>query len=163
MLPFYCSGRCPRSSRMRGHRLLIVTLGELPILIPHYYDIILLYCIVLYCIVLCWWGRHCCPMHYDRFKIYCAPPNLGITRTWICRLNFAQRFIFSGLRFFNEPEISNPQLKVPPGGLVLRNFTSWKKFIDLSRVWTHEPWILRRARYPETTEADITNYILTKL
>ena len=40
------------------------------------------------------------------FKIYCAPPNLGI-RTWICRLYFAQRPIFSGLRFFNEPEISD--------------------------------------------------------
>ena len=36
---------------------------------------------------------------------YCAPPNLGITRMWICRLNFAQRPIFSGLSFFNEPEI----------------------------------------------------------
>ena len=41
------------------------------------------------------------------FKINCAPSNLGITRTWICRLNFAQRPIFSGLRFFNEPEISD--------------------------------------------------------
>ena len=40
-------------------------------------------------------------------EIYCAPPNLGVTRTWICRLNFAQRPIFSGLRFFNEPEISD--------------------------------------------------------
>ena len=41
------------------------------------------------------------------FQIYYAPPNLGITRTWIYRLNFAQRPIFSGLRFFNEPEISD--------------------------------------------------------
>ena len=32
-----------------------------------------LYCIVLYCIVLYWWGGHCCPMHCDLFKIYCAP------------------------------------------------------------------------------------------
>ena len=45
-------------------------------------------------------------MHCDVFKIYCAPANLGISRTSICRLNFAQRPIFSGLRFFNEPEIS---------------------------------------------------------
>ena len=39
-------------------------------------------------------------------------PNLD-PRTWICRLNFAQRPIFSGLRFFNEPEISDvvPSLK----------------------------------------------------
>ena len=41
------------------------------------------------------------------FQIYCAPPNLGITRTWMCWLNFAQRPIFSGLRFFNESEISD--------------------------------------------------------
>ena len=41
------------------------------------------------------------------FKIYCAPPNLGITRTWILRLNFAQRPIFSSLSFFNEHEISD--------------------------------------------------------
>ena len=34
---------------------------------------------------------------------------------------------FSGLRFFNEPEISDSgPPKVPPGGLVLRIFTSWK-------------------------------------
>ena len=32
-------------------------------------------------IVLYWWGGHCCPMHCDIFKIYCAPSNLGITRT----------------------------------------------------------------------------------
>ena len=61
-----------------------------------------LYCIVLYCIaciVLYWivlysWGGHCCPMHCDLFEIYCAPPNLDITRTRICSLNFAQRPIF---------------------------------------------------------------------
>ena len=27
-------------------------------------------------IVMCWWGGHCCLMHCDFFKIYCAPPNL---------------------------------------------------------------------------------------
>ena len=47
-----------------------------------------------HCIVLFWWSGDCCPMLCDLFKIYCAPPNLGITRTWICRLNFAQRPIF---------------------------------------------------------------------
>ena len=46
-------------------------------------------------------------MHWDLFIIYCAPPNLGIIGTWICRLNFAQRLFFSGLRFFNEPDISD--------------------------------------------------------
>ena len=29
------------------------------------------------CIVLYWRGGHCCRMHCDLFKIYCAPPNLG--------------------------------------------------------------------------------------
>ena len=74
------------------------------------------------------------------FKINCAPPNLVI-RTWLCRLNFAQRLFFSGLRFFNEPEIQirDPQLKVPPGGLVLRIFTSWKNPSTLSDL---KPWIL---------------------
>ena len=53
-----------------------------------------------------WWGGHCCPMHCDLSKTYCASPNLGIIMTWICRLNLSQRPIFSGLRFFNKPEIS---------------------------------------------------------
>ena len=80
------------------------------------------------CIVLYRWGGHCCPIYCNHFKINFALPNLGITRTWICQLNFAQRPIFLGLRFFNKPEISDsgPQLIVPPGGLVLRIFTSWK-------------------------------------
>ena len=87
-----------------------------------------MYGVYYYSIVFYWRGGHCCPTHCGFFKIYCAPPNLGITRTWICRLNFAQRPIFSGLRIFNEPEISDSgsQLKVPPGRLVLRISTSWK-------------------------------------
>ena len=70
------------------------------------------------------------------FKIYCSPPNLGITRTWICRLNFAQRPIFSSRR------------------TCAQDFYVLKKSIDVSRVWTREPWISRRTRYPETTEYD---------
>ena len=81
-----------------------------------YWNLTLRFILALLLRVLFWWGGHCCPM-----QIYCAPPNLGITRTWICRLNFARRPIFSGLRFFNEPEILDP-----PGGLVLRIFTSWE-------------------------------------
>ena len=79
--------------------------------------------IVLYCC-----SGHCCPMHCDLFKNYCAPPNLGITRTSICRLNFARRPIFSGLSSLTslKSQTRNPQLKVLPGGLVLRIFTSWK-------------------------------------
>ena len=67
-----------------------------------------LHTIILY-LYLFGWGDHWCPMHCSNlfFQIYCAPPNLGITRTCIYRLDFAQRPIYSGLRFFNEPEISD--------------------------------------------------------
>ena len=60
-------------------------------------------------------------------NIHCAPPNLNI-RTWICRLNFAHRPMFSGLRFLTslKSQTQDPQLKLPPRGLVLRIFTSWK-------------------------------------
>ena len=71
---------------------------------------------VVYCIVLYWKGGHCCSIHCDLVKIYCAPSNLCITKTWICGLNFAQRPSFSGLRFFNVNVIpdSDFQLKLPP-------------------------------------------------
>ena len=59
-------------------------------------------CSVLYCIVLKGWSLHSNALRL--FHIYCAPPNLGI-RTRIFRLDFAQRSIFLGLMFFNEPEI----------------------------------------------------------
>ena len=122
-----------QSCKIRIQMFVYVTRGVFNYLIVFYVlYCIVLYCIVLYCIVLCcvvlccvalycivlccivlycivlffWWGGHCYPMHCDLFKIYCAPPNLGI-RTWIWRLNFAQRPIFSGFRFFNEPEISD--------------------------------------------------------
>ena len=92
-------------------------------------------------------------MHCDFFKIYCASPNLGITRVWICLLNLVQRPIFSASG--SEISDSGPLFKVPPGGLVLRLFTSWKNpSTSASRVCTREPWISRRACYPETTEAD---------
>ena len=70
------------------------------------------------------------PNALRQFKIYSAPSNLGITRTWICRLNFVQRPIFffqvwASLTSFKS-QTWDPQLKVLPGGLVLRIFTSWK-------------------------------------
>ena len=54
--------------------------------------------------------------------------NLGITRTWICRLNFAQRPIFQACGSLTslKSQTRDPQLKVPSGGLVIRIFTSWK-------------------------------------
>ena len=90
------------------------------------------------------------------FMIYCASQNLGITRTWICRLNFPQRPVFSGLMFFNEPEISDsePPALSPSRRTCAHDFYVLKKSIDVSRVWTLKPWISRRERYPETTEAD---------
>ena len=88
------------------------------------------------------------------FKIYCAPSSSGITRRWVCRLNFAQRPIFSGLRFFKESEIWDSGFPAYRPSRRVRIFTSWKKSINLSRIWTREPWISTRARYPETTEAD---------
>ena len=108
---------------------------------------ILFYCIVLYilycivCIALYWRGGLCCPTHCDSFQIYCAPPSLGITRTWICRLNFAHTPIFW-----------TPSLKSLPEDLC-SGFLRPEKSIDLSWVWTHEPRISRWARYLETTEA----------
>ena len=60
---------------------------------------------LIHCI--CCDGWSLLPNALPPFKIYCAPPNLGIIRTWICRLNIARRPIVSGLRFFNEPEISD--------------------------------------------------------
>ena len=91
----------------------------------------------LYCIiVLYWWGGLCRPMHCDLLRTYCATSNLGIFRTWISRLNFAQRPIFSDLRFFNEHEISD---SVPPAwSSSLRTCAQdsyvLKKPIDLSRT-----------------------------
>ena len=51
--------------------------------------------IIIFVFVLIGWSL--LPNALRPFKIY--------TRMRICRLNFAQRPIFSGLRFFNEPEI----------------------------------------------------------
>ena len=75
-------------------------------------------------VVLFWCDGHCCQMHCELFKIYCAPSKLVFTRTWICRLNFGQRPIFSLTSLRSQTR--NPQLKVPPGVLVLGIFMSWK-------------------------------------
>ena len=64
---------------------------------PHsiqYSTYIYIYIYIYIVFVLFWWGGHYCPMLCDLFKIYWAPPNWGITRTRICRLNFSQRPIF---------------------------------------------------------------------
>ena len=75
---------------------------------------------VLYCSVLYWWGGHCCPMHCDRFEIYCAPPNLGITRTWIRRLNFAHIKFFQawGSLTSLKSQTQDSRLEVSPKGFL---------------------------------------------
>ena len=102
------------------------------------------------CIVLKGWSL--LPNALRPFQIYCAHPNLGI-RTWICWLNVGRGLFFQAWGSLTnlKSQTRNPQLKVPLGGLVLRIFTSWKNPSDLSRVWTREPWISKRARYPENT------------
>ena len=79
--------------------------------------------VLLYCICICFdgvvIGAQCTATF---FRIYCAPPNLGITRTWICRLNFAQRLFFQawGSLTSLKSQTLDPQLKVLPRG------KSWK-------------------------------------
>ena len=47
--------------------------------------LLLLLLLLLYCIER---GDHCCPMHCDLFKIYRAPPNLGINQSpWLYEVN----------------------------------------------------------------------------
>ena len=66
------------------------------------------------------------------------------------------KILLTGL-FFQAPDsltslnsqTRGPQLKVPPGGIFTQDFYVLKKTIDLSRAWTREPGISRRARYPE--------------
>ena len=77
---------------------------------------------LLYYLVLMGWSL--LPQCTATFSDILWPPNVAI-RTWICRLKFAQRPIFSGLRFWNL-RLETPGIKVPPGGLLLRIFTSWK-------------------------------------
>ena len=110
-------------------------------------------------IVLYWRGGHSCSIHCDLFSSIVLPRILGI-RTWICRLKFAQRSIFSGLGFFTslKSQTRDPQLTVPPGGLFLRIFTSKKNASTPAGFEPPEPWISRRARYAETTQADFKEY-----
>ena len=88
------------------------------------------------------------------FQIYCVLPNLGVTRTWICRLNFAQRPIFSTSL---KSQTQDPQLKVAPGELC-------SGFLRPEKIHRPQPglnprsWISRRARYPETPRPTKCNF-----
>ena len=98
-------------------------------------------------------------MHWDLFWDLLCSPNLR----WVLGREYADYSLLRGLVFQAwgsltslKSQTRNPQLKVPPGGLVLRIFTSWKKYIDLSRVRTREPSITRRGEHvtprpPRTT------------
>ena len=70
------------------------------------------------------------------FKIYCAPPNWD--------------FLTSLKSKTREPQFLSLSRRT-----CAQDFYVLKKSIDLSWVWTREHWISRRARYPETNEADI--------
>ena len=52
-----------------------------------------------------------------------------------------------------KSQTRTPSLKSLPEDLC-SVFVGPEKIIYLSEVWTREPWISGRARYPETTEAD---------
>ena len=56
------------------------------------------------------------------------PPNLGITRTWICQLILLRSLFFQAwgsLRSLKS-QTREPRLKIPPKGLMSRVFMSWK-------------------------------------
>ena len=78
----------------------------------------------MYCIVLDWRG---------------APPNLGITRNMTIKF-CSEAYFFQAWGSLSslKSQTRDPKLKDPPGGLVLRIYTSWKKSIDLSRDWTRD-------------------------
>ena len=84
----------------------------------------LLYCIVLYFIVLKGWSL--LPNALRPSQHLLCSPEFRYARTWICRLNFAQRSMFQawGSLTSLKSQTWDPQLKVPPGVLVLRIFTS---------------------------------------
>ena len=88
------------------------------------YIMLLCYCIVLYCIVLGW---SLLPNALRPFWDLLCSPNLD-TRTWICRLNFFRGLFFQawGSLTSLKSQSRDPQLKVPPGGLVLMIFMSSK-------------------------------------
>ena len=89
-------------------------------------------------------------MHCDLFLDLLCSPDLGTTRTWILQLNFAQRPIFQAWSSLTnlKSQTRDPQLKVPPGGLVLNIFTTWKKpstsdWFEPANLWSRSetvPW-----------------------
>ena len=83
---------------------------------------------------------------------------MAVPQDVITPIKFCLETYFSGLRSFNEAEIPDsepPSLKSLPENLCSEFLRPWKKSINLNRVWTREPWISRRARYPDTSEADL--------
>ena len=97
-----------------------------------------------------------CPMHCDLFEIYCVP------RIQVLGRQYADFILLRGL-FLQawgpltslKSQTRDLQLKVPPGGLVLRIFTSWKNPSTSAGFEPANLGISRRSRYPEATEAAI--------
>ena len=56
-------------------------------------------------------------------------------RAWTRRISVCSQANFAGLKFFNQlkSQTQGPQFKILIGGLVLRNFKSWKKHMVLRR------------------------------
>ena len=81
--------------------------------------------IVLFCIVLMGWSLLSNALR-PFWDLLCSP-NLD-TRTWICRLNFAQGPFFQawGSLTSLKSQTRDPQLKVPPGRLLLMIFMFWR-------------------------------------
>ena len=82
----------------------------------------------------------------------CTPPFSDL----LCSSEFCSETYFQAWGSLTglKSQTRDPQLKVPPGGLVLRIFTSWKN-PSTSAGFEPANLISRRARYPEITEADI--------
>ena len=110
-------------------------------------------CICIFLYLFCW-GGHYCPIHCDLFRSFVLP------RIWVLLgreyANYAQRTIFSDLRFFNEPEISDSG---PPAQSPSRR-TCAQDFYFLKNIHRPQPGLnpqtlALEASTPETTEVGI--------
>ena len=73
-----------------------------------------------------WWLL---PNALRPFHIYCAPPNFSCYKDVNMPIKYCSgAYLFQawGSLTSLKSQTRYPQLKVPPGGLLLRSFTSWK-------------------------------------
>ena len=78
------------------------------------------------------------------------------------RRNSARRVIFPGFRISKQPKNHRfrRQLKVSPGGLVHRNFTSCRKTIHRPKLGLNTRNLDLEMTYPGITEGDYNIYML---